>query len=177
MATVLQDWTRNTWNLTLSAWIVSLFATFGALLIGEVMGRFIMFMREKLSQIILTDGFGLWSEFAAMTFRVASHIRKLAPMTLVVICVLLLNVNAIALAHIDMAGPPGATLESQSGHHDNGNGPLGHDSRQCNFGQNLSLCDSRSQILPFPRKTPSFNRSDDIFVRRFSSPPLRPPKP
>ncbi len=111
-----------------------------------------------------------------MTFRAPSHIRQIAIKILMIICVLSLNVNAIALAHVDSVGSSELTLELQSGHSDSGNRTLVHDSHQCNLGKNLNLRDSSSQILPLARNTQSFDRSYDIVVGQFSAPPLRPPK-
>lgn len=111
-----------------------------------------------------------------MTFRSPTKIRQIALRTVALICVLLLNANALALAHFDAAGFPGVAFEIHSEHPDGSDGSAGHESHQCNFGKNLNLRDSFSHFVPPARKDQLFDGSPDFVVGQLSAPLLRPPK-
>lgn len=101
---------------------------------------------------------------------------KTACRILALVCILLLNVNSIALAHFDWPSSAGTVLEIQDSHHDEDSSPSGHDSHQCNLSKNLNLRDTGEQILLPAREVKLISSDPDIIFGQLSSPPLRPPK-
>jgi len=111
-----------------------------------------------------------------MIFRFVFQARTIALRTVAVFCILLLTGNAMAFAHVDIAGTSDVTLESNGGNSDQGPIPIGHNRHDCHLGNNFSLRDSGTQFVPVVCKGMPFVMATVLIVGQLSSPLLRPPK-